>query len=584
VSIIAAALGRMPGDLLIQNVRLANVITGELYPAEITVYDDRIVAVEPPGTLPRRRVRQLIDGGGRVAVPGLVDSHMHIESSLVTPAAFAEAVLPHGTTTTAEDPHEVANATGLEGVRRLLESTRGLPLSVYFLAPPCVPAAAGLEHSRGELGAEDIAAMLRWEEVIGIAEVMDARAVVEEDPRMSEILEVGRGAGVVIEGHNPMLSGRELMAFVAAGVDSDHTQASPERIKERLRLGITVQLQERYLTPEVVEAVMSMPQLPATVCLVTDDVAPDHLEDFGHLDAVLRHAVALGMPPMQALQAATINPARRLRLHDRGAIVPGRRADIVLVDELERFGPSLTLAAGRVVAEDGRSTIDGPSQAGLGALRGSLQIDRPTERDFVPELPDGPVTVRVIVSHPGATTTEAATREIRVSHGQPELAEEQDLALISVISRGNRGRFTGFVQGLGLRQGAVATTYAHDSHNLTVIGRDRASMVAAATAVIETDGGIAVAEGDSVRAICPLPIAGIISDAPLSVTAARLRAIRRELAARGFEHPHLLMRLSTFTLPVSRGLRITDLGYVQAERRELVPLADAEQMSSGTFR
>ncbi|MCZ7569259.1 MAG: amidohydrolase family protein [Ardenticatenaceae bacterium] len=578
MSAIKAALGQVPVDLLVTNVRVVNVYSGEIIPAEIAIYGERVVAVEPPGSAPRRQAHRTLNGRGQLAVPGLVDSHLHIESTLVTPGPFAEAVLCRGTTTVAEDPHEVANATGLDGVRIFYEASQGLPLHILFLVSTCVPAAAGLEHCQGTLGPREVAEMLAWQGVIGLAEVMDARAVVDEEPRMSEVLEAGRLSGGVIEGHNPMLDGRELMAYIAAGVNSDHTLATPERLLMKLRLGVTIQLQERYMTEAVIAALTGLPLPPATLCLVTDDVAPDALEAYGHLDQVLRRAIALGLPPMQALQAATINPARRLRLYDRGAIAPGRRADIVLVDDLETFRVSTTISDGRIVVEEGRTTWNVPARPGLDALRGSLHLAPLARDDFLPELPlrDGEVRARVILAHGQGTTTAAGSTTLRVVNGEPQLDGRPDLALIAVIARGNVSRFVGFVQGLGLQRGAVATTHAHDSHNLCIIGRDRESMAGAANAVIAADGGIAVAVGETVPALVPLPIAGIISDAPVPAVAAQMRRLTDVLASLGVRHPHLLMRLSTFTLPVSSGLRITDQGYVLAERRAHVSLVEPQ--------
>lgn len=587
MTLIQAALHKIPADVLIQNARLANVLTGEIYPEEgrsgeplldIAVYGQQIAAVEAAGAHPPRRARRVLDAGGRLAVPGLVDSHLHIESSLVTPPAFAQAVLPHGVTTVAEDPHEMANATGLDGVRRFLEASRDLPLTVLFLASTCVPAAAGLEHCRGELGPGEISEMLTWDGVVGLAEVMDARAVVDEELRMSAILQAGQRAGGIIEGHNPMLEGRELQAYIAAGVDSDHTLAAPERLLEKLRLGVTVQLQERYMDEALIAALNALPQPLPTLCLVTDDVAPDYLETHGHLDHVLRRAINLGMRPMQALQAATINPARRLRLADRGAIAPGRRADLLLVDSLEAFQVSMTMSGGRVVAQEGESLWKAPQrESGLTQLRNTLDLSPVSPQDFLPDLPrnSDAVTVRVIVAHNPGTTTEEGTATVRLVDGEAQL-EESDLCLIAVLARGGSkrsgGRTVGFLRGLGLQQGAVATSHAHDSHNLAVMGRDRRSMATAANAVVEAGGGICLALGEDVRAMVPLPIAGIISDQPLGTVAAQMRQFTEAIGALGVRHPHLLMRLSTFTLPVSSGLRITDMGYVRAAERALVPL------------
>lgn len=578
MTLIQATLNRIPVDLLIQNARVANVLTGEIYAADVAISGDKIAAVEAPQTAPARKAREVLDAGGRLVVPGLVDSHLHIESSLVTPAAFAEGVLRRGTTTVAEDPHEIANATGLEGVRHFLALSRDLPLTILFLASTCVPAAAGLEHCRGELGADEITEILTWEGVIGLAEVMDARAVVDEEPRMQAILQAGHQAGAVIEGHNPMLEGRELQAYIAAGVDSDHTLADRERLLQKIRLGVTVQLQERYMDEAVIAAINALPQPLSTLCLVTDDVAPDYLEAQGHLDHVLRRAIALGMRPMQALQAVTINPARRLRLYDRGLIAPGRRADLLLVDGLEQFNVSTTISGGRIVVQDGASLWRAAATSAarneeLDALRDTLDLAPVAPDDFLPAVPKitGAADVRVIVSHPQGTTTEEGTATVALVDGVPQL-EQSDLCLIAVMARGNLGRAVGFLRGLGLERGAVATTHAHDSHNLAVFGRDRRSMATAANAVIETGGGMALAVGQDLLALTPLPIGGIISDAPLSVVAGQMRRFTETIAVLGVEHPHLLMRLSTYTLPVSSGLRITDLGYVRARERALVPL------------
>ena len=574
MTIIEASLGKTPVDLLVTNVQLANVLTGEIYPADIAVYGAKIVAVEPPGTQPQRKAGQVLDGGGQLLVPGLIDSHLHIESSLVTPAPFAEAVLRRGITTVAEDPHEIANATGLPGVKHFLEASRDLPLTILFLASTCVPAAKGLEHCRGELGPEEIRKMLGWEDVIGLAEVMDARAVVDEDPHMSAILQAGRDAGGVIEGHNPMLTGRELQAYITAGVDSDHTLASPSRYIEKLRLGVTVQLQERYMNREVIEAIKALPQPLPSLCLVTDDVAPDYLESYGHLDHVLKQAIELGLPPMQALQAATINPARRLRLFDRGAIAPGRRADLVLVDSLPSFNVSTTISGGEIVVENGQTLWRvPPNQPELDPLRNSLDLSPLLVEDFRINFPgDGSqAEVRVIISHPHGTTTEEGRAVVQLKDGQPQI-DETDLALIGVFARGEIGQSLGFIQGLGLQKGALATTHAHDSHNLMVIGRDDQSMATAANAVIGMEGGMAVSVDNEVLARVPLPIAGIISDSPMPAVAYQWGRLTGVLADLGVKHPFLLMRLTTFTLPVSTGLRITDMGYVRAAERELVPL------------
>lgn len=591
MSIIKAALGEIDLDLLIHDVSLVNVSTGEIYPADIGVWAGKIACVEPPATQPARRAAQVVDGRGQFAVPGLIDSHMHIESSLVTPANFAAAVLPHGTTTVAEDPHEIANVLGLDGVRMLWAASRGLPLKVCFLVPTCVPSAAGLETSGGEIGPAEVEEMLRWNGVLGLAEVMDSRAVVEEDDQMMGILDAGREAGVVIEGHNPMLRGRELNAYVAAGIGSDHTLMTPQLLLDKLRLGVAVQLQERYMTSDLISAFQTLPSDP-DVLLVTDDVVPDYLEEKGHLDRVLRRAIELGMTPVEAVRSATIKPSRRLRLYDRGAIAPGKRADIVLVDSLEDFTVDTLIADGEVVVRDGELLWQPGPEEHLEEARGSVKLSPLEESDFQLEAPvqQGQVQMRVIVSDPEGTTTSEGrvTLEVRDGlvqlRGEPldglgtspdePLDETSDLARIAVFERHGRNhrRAYGLVQGLGLRDGAIASTQAHDSHNLVVIGREPADMARAANAVIAADGGLAAVRGRQVQALMELPFAGLLSPQPVPEVAAALRRFASAVQEMGISHPHLLMRLTTFTLPVSSGLRITDRGLVNAERRELADL------------
>ncbi len=584
--LVHAALNRIPADTWITNVRLANVITGEIYPADIVIHAGKVVAVEPPGTQPPRRARQRLDGQGRLAVPGLVDAHLHIESSLVTPAHFAAAVLPRGVTTVAEDPHEIANVLGPTGIRAMIQASADIPLKVLFLVSSSVPSAAGLETAGGAITPQDVRELLALPPVIGLAEVMDGAALLADDPTVLGILEAAGGlhgyrmdSPGVIEGHNPMLRGRALSAFVAAGVDSDHTQATPQDLVEKARLGVTLQLQERYLTEERIQAVMDIP-FDSGVCLVTDDVAPDYLLAVGHLDQVLRRAIALGMDPLYALRAATWNPARRLRLWDRGAIAPGRAADIVLVESLEDFQAQLILVDGQVVAQEGRCLWQPPAQDPLERWKETVHLPPQRPEDFALAGPvqEGQVRVRTIDCVPGQTRVTAGEATVPVRGGRVQLPPGEDLVFIGVVERhgkrleGRGSRSLGLVRGLGLARGALATTYAHDSHNLAVMGRTPEEMARAANAVIQMQGGIAVVDGAQVLARIPLPIAGILSDRPVAETAQALTRVGQALRELGLEHPHWLMRISTFTLPVSSGLRITDLGLVDAQARQLVDL------------
>ncbi|MFZ5916801.1 MAG: adenine deaminase [Chloroflexota bacterium] len=575
-SLIQAAAGRAGLDLLIRHVRLVNVLSGEVYPADVGILAGRIACVEPPGASPARQARRVIDGRDRLAVPGLIDAHMHFESSLVTPAQFAAAALVRGTTAVAADPHEITNVMGLEGARLLWQASAGLPLRGYFLVPTCVPAAQGLETSGGVIGPEEVAEMLGWDRVLGLAEVMDAWAVVGGDSRLRDILAVGHRRGALMEGHNPATRGRDLQAYVASGIDSDHTIMTPELMREKLRLGVTVQLQERYLSPEHFALLRHLPA-DADLLLVTDDVSPDYLVERGHLDQVLRTAIRMGMPPIEALRSATIKAARRLRLYDQGAIAPGKRADLsLLAGDLADFCPEMVIAGGEIVVEENKLRWQPPEEKVLQATTGSVKLGPVSAADFIITAPvqNGAAGVRIIDMH-RKTTAGGQVLTLPVEAGALVVDAAQDLNTVAVFERHGRGggRALGVVRGLGLQRGAWASTLAHDSHNLLIVGCQANDMAAAANRIIDLDGGLALAAGGEVLAELPLPYAGLLSDRPIVEVAAVVRGLKaalRDLGVTDYAHP--IIRITTLSLPVSTGLRLTDLGLVDADRREAVSL------------
>ncbi|MCL6551900.1 MAG: amidohydrolase family protein [Firmicutes bacterium] len=573
----AAAAGRRPFDLVVRNVRVVNVYTGEVLPGHIGVAGGlfaRIFPLEaPPGP-----AAVTVDGAGRFAVPGLVDCHLHIESSMVLPAAFAAAVVPRGVLTVTPDPHEIVNVMGLEGMRLLLEASRHLPLDVFFQVPSCVPATA-LETAGGAIGPAEVRAALGWERVVALGEVMDYPAVLAGDARMHAIVGAALAAGAVIEGHAPNLSGADLAAFAAAGITSDHTLVTADLARERLRAGMTLLLQEKSLAPDVLRTAEEYGRA-LNVCLVTDDVMPDDLMARGHLDLLVREAIRLGWDPVDAIRAATLAPARRMRLYDRGGIAPGQVAHLVLVDDLEEFRARMVFARGVLVASDGHPVPDAwPSiQAPGGIGRGTVRLAPPGPERFRIPVPAGhragrPVRVRVIEMVPTGTVTRAAEATVPVDAGALDW-EATDLCLAAVFERhGRRGTVgVGLVRG-ALQRGAVATTWAHDSHNLLVLGRSAAEMAAAARWVIAHDGGIVAVRGDTVLAGVPLPVAGIMSDQPVTAVAAQLAAFRTALTADlGFVNRSPIMALGVLPLAVAPALRLTDLGLVDVDRGQPVDL------------
>lgn len=567
----AAAAGRQPFDRLVAHVRTVNVFTGEILRGHIGIAGglfSRIFGADDP--LPP--ALEVIDGRGRFAVPGLVDCHMHFESTMVLPPAFADAVVPLGVLTVTPDPHEIVNVLGLEGMRLLLEMSRGLPMDVLLQVPSSVPA-TGLETAGASIGPSEAAEALSWEGVIALGEVMDYPAVIAGESRVHDILKVALDAGTVIEGHAPGLSGADLAAFVAAGVTSDHTQMTPELAMERLRSGVTVLLQEKSLSPQTLAAVEAAAQA-LNLCLVTDDVLPDDLLARGHLDNVLREAIRMGLDPVGGIRAVTLAPARRMRLYDRGAIAPGLVAHLVLVTDLEEFRADAVFARGTPVAEGGRMLVGVASAPVPAAGLGTVRLQPPGIERFRVPAPAGPgrVRVRVMEMNPATTFTRAAEAELPAVDGYLGW-ENSDLCLAVAFERHGRAGTAGygFVRG-ALRRGAMATTWAHDSHNLLVLGRSAPEMAAAARWVIEHGGGIAAVQGDTVLAGVPLPVGGIVSGEPVAVVGPQVAAFREALQALGFVHRSPIMALGVLTLAVSPELRLTDRGLVDVNRGRVVNL------------
>ncbi len=568
-----------PFDLLVRDVRVVSVATGETTPGHIGVRAGRIVTLRADADAP---ALEAVEGAGRFAVPGFVDAHMHIESSFLTPAAFAPAALARGTTTVAADPHEITNVAGERGVRAMLAASRGLDLDIYYLVPSCVPSVPGLETSGGVIGAEETRRLLRHPRVLGLGEVMDYRGVIDGDSRITAILDAARAAGrrVRVEGHAPNLRGDDLEAFMRAGVRTDHTDNETVAWLEKMRLGMFAELQAKALRPDLVAAIDALPLLPP-FALVTDDVATDTLVHEGHLDRVARIAIELGMAPTAVLRALTLWPSLHLGLVDRGQLSPGLRADIVLTDDLARLAPACVIAGGRLVARDGRP-LRPARHAGRTWLpfRDSLRLGGRmalAPEDLRWRVRAGAGRRRLPAMGWRSTDNRTAALEVSLDvAADGTVAWQGRCALVCVLERytGRMGRAFAPLLGLELDDGAVATTYAHDSHNLTVVGASERAMAVAATAVVRAGGGIAVARGGEVLALLPLPIAGILSDRTADEVAASAAAVREAMAAIGYRHFNPFMSVATLPLLVSLERKLSDRGLVDVDRRALTPDPD----------
>ena len=561
-SLIRYARGETPADLLLRNARVINVLSGEIVPTDVAIVRSRIIG------LGAYEAQEVLDLEGAFLAPGFIDAHVHIESSLVPPAEFARAVVPRGTTTVITDPHEIANVLGLEGIRFMFESAKDGPLSMFVMAPSCVPATA-MGTSGATLRSYDLATLKSDPWVLGLAEVMNFPGVVHGDREMMEKLEAFEGSPV--DGHCPALTGKDLAAYVAAGIESDHECTTVEEAEEKLRLGLMIFIREATNARNL-EALLPLirPENHHRICFCTDDRQPADLLDEGHIDFMVRRAIAAGVDPIQAIRMATWNPANHFGLKDRGAVTPGRRADLIAFRDLQSPIPHLVLRGGRPIAHEGRMTIRRLSHPTF-PLRSTMNIAW-EQVDFAIDAAaaDG----RVIGVVPNQLVTEHLVEPIPKRDGQAVADPERGLLKMAVIERhrrsGNMGK--GFVRGVGLQEGALASSVAHDHHNLVVIGADDHSMATAARRTAELGGGMVAARGDTVLAELPLPIAGLMIDEPIGTVRVKLDGVLKAARHLGAELHDPFMAMSFLALEVIPSLKLTDQGLVDVDLFERVSL------------
>lgn len=555
--------------LVIRNARVLDVFGDTWRPADVTIAGGRIAAVGPA----QSSSAEAFDAGGRPLVPGFIDGHVHIESTLLTPKGFAAAALPRGTTAVVADPHEIANVLGVPGVQYMVAAAAGLPFDAFFTAPSCVPSTS-LETAGARLEAPQLAGLLADPRVVGLAEVMNYPAVLAGDRSMLAKIEAARAAGKPIDGHAPGLRGEDLQRYAAWGIDSDHEATELDEAREKLVAGMYLMIREGSAAKNMEALLPAVTAGSRHRCLlVTDDLTPTDLVDRGHLDAVLAEAVANGLPPTWALAMVTWNAAQRFRLWDRGAVAPGYRADLVLLEDDRSFRPVAVFKDGRLVVRDGvlctpiahGSAAETMGTVHVGALDAEairLPVSAPGRR------------VRAIGLVPDQIVTEALAVAPAIRDGRMVADPSRDLSKLVVVERHGKGGGigVGLVCGLGLRAGALASTVAHDSHNLIAAGVEDRDILAALRAVCEAGGGLAVAARGEAVATLPLPVAGLMSLEPAAIVAAGLAkatAVARELGAVP-QHP--FMTLSFLALPVIPSLRLTDLGLVDVAAQRIVSL------------
>jgi adenine deaminase len=555
---IAVARGDEPADLVVRGGRVLSVFTREWLDVDVAVCDGYVAG------LGEYEGREVLDASGRYVVPGFIDAHMHLESTKLLVDEFARLVLPLGTTAVVADPHEIANVLGTDGVHWLLDVCAGLPLDVYFMASSCVPASA-FESPRRPLTPGDLQGLLRRRRVIGLAEMMNFPGVISGDEAELAKLELERAEHV--DGHAPGVLGSDLQAYAAAGIRSDHEAYTLDEGRERLRAGMWVLIREASVARNLAALVPLVAEFgPHRLAFCTDDREPEHVAEDGHVNSIVRDAVALGVAPEDALVMATLNPATWHRLDHLGAVAPGYQADLLLFPDLERFVPEVVLKAGRPVEEI-------PSPAVPDWVKRSVRIAPVGSNDF--HVPWAGGKARVIGLVHGQIVTDALLEDLTVVGGLAVADPERDLAKVAVVERHHgTGRIgLGFVRGFGLRRGAFASTVAHDAHNIVVVGVDDGDIDRAVQRLAELGGGLVVVESRGVRAELPLPVAGLLSEAPAAEVAAQSRECVRALAELGCTVEAPFQALAFLALSVIPSLKLTDQGLVDVDEFRLVPLA-----------
>ncbi|MGI9089324.1 MAG: adenine deaminase [Chthoniobacterales bacterium] len=560
---LAVARGETPAELLFKNAQLVNVFSGEIYLANVAVDDGRVVGIGD------YEAREVVDLAGAFLVPGLIDGHFHVESTMVTVPEFARAVVPHGTSAMVIDPHEFTNVLGKEGIQYVLDSSKGLPVDFFIMLPSCIPA-THLETSGARLHAADLAEMINDERIAGVAELMNYPGVFLG--MESELAKIRAGKGKLIDGHAPGLRGRDLNAYALAGIRSDHESTELEEAREKLRLGMHLLVREGS-TERNLEHIIGLvrPENSANCSFATDDKLPGDLISEGHIDHSIRKAISLGVAPITAIQMGTINTARHYRLRNHGAIAPRFWADFLVLDDLTSFVVRRVYKKGKLVAEDGKYL--GAEVATAKQPRNTMNVRFRGREDIVVNT-QGAKAIKVIEIVPEQIVTNAISVSPKVENGEIAADPARDILKLVVVERhnatGNVG--VGFVRGFGLQRGALGSTVAHDAHNMVVVGTSDDELLTAIAALQKMGGGQVAVENRKKIAALALPIAGLVSDRPLAEVVEKIRALNAAAKNLGSNLPAPFMSLSFLSLSPIPALKLTDQGLVDAVKMELTSL------------
>ena len=566
-SLIASAAGEVKADLVLKNAKILNVFTRELEEGDVAVKDGVIVGIGSYSG------EEEIDLEGKIICPGLIDGHIHIESSMLSPSEFAKAVIPHGTTAVITDPHEIANVAGTDGISFMLESSKDLPMDIFFMLPSCVPATP-LDESGDVLTATELSPFYKEERVLGLAELMNSYGTVNGDEDIIAKINGAKANGKAIDGHAPALTGNGLNAYIAAGVKSDHECFTFEEAKEKLKRGQWIMIRQGTAAKNLNSLLPLFDDKYTDRCmLVTDDKHPGDLISQGHIDYIVREAVKAGKSPFNAVKMASFNAATYFGLKDRGAVAPGYIADLIVVSDLKDFNVEKVFKNGKLVAEGGelKAKIDSApvDEVKYKRVCHSFNMPKVTVDSF--KITGTGSKKRVIK----VVTGEIITDEVIVDSSSPEAEPDKDISKIAVIERhkGTGHIGLGFVKGYGLKKGAIASSVAHDSHNLIVAGTNDEDMAIAANAVLENEGGLAVAVDGKLIGTLALPLGGLMCEQDAASVEEKLVALKEQARVLGVpEGIDPFMTLAFTALPVIPKLRIITKGVVDVNTQSYAPV------------
>ena len=572
-NIINVARGLEKADLVIKNANIVNVLSEEIHKGDIAICDGVIAGIGKNYSGEKE-----IDINGAYVTPSFIDGHVHLESTMMLPKEFAKTVLPAGTTTVIIDPHEISNVLGLHGISFMHEAVKDLPMNVYTMLPSCVPATP-FETSGFDLNSYDLSLLIDKPWVLGIAEMMNFPGVLNHDKNVMAKLELAKSRGKRIDGHAPYLSGKDLCGYIASGVKSDHECTTPEEAIEKLRLGVYVMIREGTAAKDLDALIPVLKTSNTRKCIfVTDDRHPADLKE--HINGMVRRAVEAGVDPIKAVQVASLNTAEYFGLKDLGAIAPGYKADLLVLPDLKTFKPDIVLKDGQVVAQDGKLVVEIPENDAI-ATRNSVNVRWITMDDFkIPTEGEGLKQVRALEVIPHQLITKSVMSDVKVVDGNAVSNVETDTLKICVIERhratGNIGK--GFVKGFNLKCGAIASTVAHDSHNMIVIGTNDFDMYTAAVALIKCQGGKVVVKDGKIISQLPLPIAGLMSDKEFDFVVEKCDELNKAAHSIGCKLEDPFMTMGFLSLPVIPELKITDKGVFDTNKFDFVDIFECEKV------